>query len=375
METSPHKIGIDARLWSETGVGRYIRNLVSNLEKSDSINSYYLFLTKENFEKVTVSNPNFHKRLADIPWHSLKEQTVFPKLLEKEKLDLMHFPYFSIPLAYRGKFVVTIHDLIMHHFSTGKASTLPTWKYVLKVVGYKAVMQLAAMRAEKILAVSNATKKEIVDHLHISPEKIIVTYEGVDDQLTSGNIQKSIEKPPSTYFLYVGNAYPHKNIERLLQSFELFKNNTNNDCQLLLVGKDDFFYKKIQEKLSDEQRKYIIILHNVSDASLHALYLHAKALVFVSLMEGFGLPALEALSLGKRVIVSDIPVMHEVCGEQAYYVDPYEPKAIAKTMETLYTLPNDVAHEKIAKEWSKKFSWMIMANETKKVYESCISIR
>lgn len=375
MDGINRTIGIDARLWSETGVGRYIRNLVLTLAETDSTNTYLIFLTQKNFEKVTFQNQNFQKRLADIPWHSLKEQIQFPRILEREKLDLMHFPYFSVPIFYRGKFVVTIHDLIVHHFSTGNASTLPSWKYQLKVVGYKIIMKLAAMRAEKIIAVSEATKQEIIDHVRVAPEKIIVTYEGVDDRFSMTKDHRSEETPVSDYFLYVGNAYPHKNINGLITAFEKFKKTQKGDCQLILVGKDDYFYKKIQADLSEEQRRFIILLHNVSDASLRTLYVHAKALVFVSLMEGFGLPVLEALSLGKRVIVSDLPVMHEVCGDCGVYVNPTDTKAIAEKLQTVYTLATDPSYEKKAIKQSNKFSWAKMASVTKQVYESCISLR
>src|SRR5579872_4995215 len=112
------KIAIDCRLWNETGVGRYIRNLVEELGFLDSKNEYIPFFKKEEYETVPLPGKNFQKRLADIPWHSLQEQREFKKLLEKENVDLVHFPYFSYPIGYKRKFVITIHDLIIDHFPT-----------------------------------------------------------------------------------------------------------------------------------------------------------------------------------------------------------------------------------------------------------------
>lgn len=130
------RIGIDARLWNETGVGRYIRNLVYNLLEIDSRNEYVLFTNKQTIEEIKEHKSKIKfedKKLklveTNIRWHSVSEQIKFPKILEKEKLDLMHFPYFSVPILYNRPFVITIHDLIINHFSTGKASTLPTPLY------------------------------------------------------------------------------------------------------------------------------------------------------------------------------------------------------------------------------------------------------
>jgi glycosyltransferase involved in cell wall biosynthesis len=171
------KIGIDGRLWSQTGVGRYIQELVINLAKTDKKNHYILFLRKKEFESVSLPSPTWEKKLADIRWHSLIEQLILPFTLRREHLDLLHFPYFSVPIFYPGKFVVTIHDLILDHFETGKASTLPWFAYKIKRLGYKLVMWIALHRAVKIITVSENTKKEIVDHYKINPGKVIITYE------------------------------------------------------------------------------------------------------------------------------------------------------------------------------------------------------
>ncbi|MCL4382528.1 MAG: glycosyltransferase [Patescibacteria group bacterium] len=171
------KIGIDARLWKQTGVGRYVQELTSNLAKIDQKNHYLLFFAKNEFEEFKLPGPNFEKMIIDIRWHSLKEQIVMPYLLWREKLDLVHFPYFSVPIFYPGKFIVTIHDLILDHFETGKASTLPLFLYKLKRLGYKLVMWVALHRAVKVITVSETTKREIIKHYHLNSEKIAVTYE------------------------------------------------------------------------------------------------------------------------------------------------------------------------------------------------------
>jgi len=377
------KIGIDCRLWSETGVGRYIRNLVLNLQKLDEKNDYILFVLPKDRGGILkqvedaprgIQNDKFKIVEADIGWHTIAEQLKFPKILDQENLDLVHFPYFSVPIFYNRPFVVTIHDLIMHHFSTGQASTHSSIFYRIKLLGYKYVISQAARKAQKIIAVSNATKDEIVDHLKINPQKIAVSYEGADDKIS--NLPTSSRSAGlrgaskiTNYFLYVGNAYPHKNLDRLLEAFKKL----NSDVNLVLVGKEDYFYKRLKRKseLMDLSKK-VFFLQNVRDEELSNLYQNALALIVPSLMEGFGLPALEAMANNCLVLASDIPVLREVCGDGAIYFDPYNVKDIAQKMKDVYL--NNIYHLSEKKEQglerAKLFSWEKMAKETLKVYES-----
>jgi glycosyltransferase involved in cell wall biosynthesis len=380
------KIGIDCRLWKETGVGRYIRNLVLNLQKIDKKNEYVLFVLSRDGGEILkqVQNDKFKAVTADVKWHTLEEQVKFPQILNSENLDLVHFPYFSVPIFYNRPFVITIHDLIVDHFPTGKASTLPEPIYNLKLLGYKFVLSQAAKRAKEIIAISNATKNEIVDHLKINPQKIAVIYEGVDDKITKPKLQIPNNIQNTKYFLYVGNAFPHKNLNRLIEAFSILchpelvsgsqlKGDSDlrqNDTKLVFVGKEDYFYKRLKEKvtlmkLSDK----IIFLQNVSDEELSNLYRNALALIMPSLMEGFGLPALEAMANNCLVLASKIPALQEVCEDAAIYFDPHNINDIAEKMKDAASCDNNERRKK-GLDRSKFFSWEKMAKETLKVYSN-----
>lgn len=371
------RIGIDARLWNETGVGRYIRNLVQNLQKIDTKNEYILFVLSKDREVVQASMINDKWSIVEvnIRWHSVKEQLQFGKILEKENLDLVHFPYFSVPVLYKRPFVVTIHDLILHHFPTGKASTLPTPIYWVKQVTYRWVIAQAAKKAIKILTVSHATAQEIVDDLHVSDKKIVVTYEGVEETFRNSNARGNNEL--GDYFLYVGNAYPHKNLERLLEGFNEFRKTIHEEVKLVFVGKEDFFYKRLKEKVREMSlQEAVLFKQTISDEELSDLYQHAQALVVPSLMEGFGLPGLEAMSNNCLVVSSDIPALKEIYEDIAISFDPYSTKSIALSLENVYRMEEK---EKVfvkakGKEYIKKFSWKHMAAQTLDVYESCIGL-
>lgn len=368
------RIGIDARLWNQTGVGRYIRNLVWQLQKIDKKNEYILFVQEDvAIQALRIKhNKNWRVVRVDIPWHSIVEQFKFPRILEKEKLDLMHFPYFSLPIFYRGLFVVTIHDLIINHFPTGKASTLPLPFYYAKRFMYLRILQHAVQDAKKIIVPLQAVKDDVIQTLQVSRAKIVVTQEGSNlIETKKGNIKKDKK---SNYFLYVGNAYPHKNLERLIEAFVQFRNETKADIKLVLVGKDDYFYKRLRKQIESDSS--IEIRHNVNDEELFILYQHARAFISPSLMEGFGLPPLEAMSASCPVLVSDIPAFREVCQDVAFYFDPTNISALKKQMQFMYNLDQRTKQKHIIDGLVrvKDFSWEKMAEETKKVYESSTRI-
>lgn len=376
------KIGIDVRLWSESGVGRYIRNLVYNLALVDKKNNYTLFVLKKDIGSIKNLPGNFRIVSSEIRWHSVSEQLFFSSLIEKENLDLVHFPYFSVPIRYKGPFVVTIHDLIINHFPTGKASTLSIGKYAIKLMGYNFIIRQAVKKARKIITVSKSTEDEIISHLKVSSDKIVVTPEAVDPDFEnnkplSQQERQSLEKfLLFPYFLYVGNAYPHKNLEKLISVFSMLGDKAK-DARLILVGKDDYFYGRLKQMVNDlKLSKRIIFLSDVDDRKLSFLYSHAKALVLPSLMEGFGLPALEAMSRNCLVVCSDIPSLRHLCGYAAVYFDPRKSSDIMKKLQTVYGFSrNDIKTNLLqGKTLSKKYSWQKLAKQTLNAYESCFGI-
>ena len=137
-KVSVMRIGIDARLYSQSGVGRYIRNLLAYLQTLDKANEYYIFHLQVDYDSL-VYHTNFEKVLANFKWYGLTEQVKFPLLLNKYNLDLVHFPHFNVPIFFSGKFVVTIHDLIHQRFQMRRVTTHDPITYKLKQFGYKKV--------------------------------------------------------------------------------------------------------------------------------------------------------------------------------------------------------------------------------------------
>lgn len=366
------RIGFDARLYTQTGVGRYIRNLLGQFKKLDGENEYYIFLRSEDFIAFKTEDERWHKQVLEAKWHSLKEQITVPSILARFNLDVMHFPYFNIPIFYRGKFLLTVHDLIIDHFDTGRASTLPSSLYKMKRLGYKAVVSQAMRRSSLIAAISRSTKKEVMEHYHIRSDKIKVTYDALDENFL-GNVKK--QKPDAVYkypyLLYVGNAYPHKNLERLISAFgKYFK---GRELKLILVGGDDFFYSRLKQFVSNlGLAQQIIFYGKADDKELVNLYSNARLFVFPSLMEGFGLPNLEALVCGCLPVVSDIPVFREIWQDKLIYFNPHDIDSIGQVILSALEVNSSDYNKQVekAKAIVDKFRWLDTARKTLILYSS-----
>ena len=382
-------IGIDARFYGQEsrGLGRYTRMLLKHLEHQDKDNRYIVYLGKNNFREYRPENRNFIKKEIDIPWYSIKEQIIFPFIINQREIDLMHFPHFNLPVIYTGRFVVTIHDLILLEYPTEKATTLDPIRYAIKNIGYKAVLQKAITRSQRIITVSNFTKRDILRHFPLIEKKIKVIYEACElkskpcgehgdalksDSGNSGNIKTKNEQIP--YILYVGGAYPHKNLESLVRAFHLLKKTPQYErFYLYLVGGDDYFYKRVKDIVAREQISHVVFPGLVSESNLRKLYCEARLFVFPSFYEGFGLPPLEAMAHGVPVASSSAGSLPEILQDAACYFNPYDISDIAKAMDTV--LSDRYLVETLKKKGMnrvKEFSWEKTAAETLAVYKSIL---
>jgi glycosyltransferase involved in cell wall biosynthesis len=371
------RIGIDARFFGSIGkgLGRYTQKLIENLESVDSENHYFIFLRRKNWDEYQPRSRNFTKVLADIPWYTLREQIQMPTIFKKCGLDLVHFPHFNVPIAYKGKFVVTIHDLILFRYPTRRASTLSAPAYFLKTTVYHWVIKRAIKNSRILIAVSQHTKKDVLKNFKINPDKVVVTYEGVDA------VEKPLLDKPETvlkkygimrpYILYVGNAYPHKNLDRLILAFkEVSKKHSS--LQLILAGKEDYFYKRLEKFVATSNVSGVIFPGHIAEDHLPVLYREAKLYVFPSLYEGFGLPPLEAMARNTPIVSSNASCLPEILGNAAYFFDPRGISETADAIEKVLT-DNELRKKLISagREQIKKYGWEKMAKETFEIYKSC----
>ncbi len=386
------RIGIDARFLGpeSKGLGRYTQKLLTHLQDIEDRNRYVIFLRKDNYDLFEVDDPRFEKVLADYQWYSFSEQIFFLAKLWRAKCDLVHFPHFNVPIFYMRPFIVTIHDLILLRFPTHDNSSRGKVLYWLKYQVYKFVIARAIRHATKIAAVSKFTREDIVRQYKVPREKIFLTYESgseidmknVNNILAESAVHSIIEDGYK-YFLYVGNAYPHKNLEILVESFVIFlkaqnkKGSDLKDLRLILVGRKDVFYERLESVIGGCARRYdmedfsnrIVILDTVSNGALSQLYRNAHAFIFTSLYEGFGLPPLEACAHGIPVLSSQLSSMPEILGDAVLYCDVQDVHAVALNMERI---AGDIhlrenLHIKGPLQ-AKKFSWKRMVQQTHSLY-------
>jgi glycosyltransferase involved in cell wall biosynthesis len=374
-------IGIDARFYGpeHAGLGRYTQELVDQLQLLEQPHHFTVFLHQQNYDLFKSTSDHFKKVLAPVDHYSVQEQLQMPLIMGRERLDLVHFPHFNVPMAYPGRYVVTIHDLIKHVFKGKSSTTRSKLMYEIKHKGYEVVSKMAATRAAHIITPSHSAKAEVMDIFGIESDRITVTHEAADEKylhwaqqkLTDAQKRQALEKYGVTlpFIMYVGNVTPHKNIDTLARAMpELYE---RYNVQLVLPSARSVFLERVDRSMRDLGVRDMVVLPGyVPDEDLAKLYAMASCYVFPSLAEGFGLPPLEAMASGLPVACSDIPVLREVCGEAAVYFDPHDPKHLAEVVGSIVSdsaLRTDLINRGAARV--KLFSWKRMAEETLAVYD------
>lgn len=370
------KIGLDLRmLGGGSGIDRYVSELSQEILKQDKANQYVLFF-KDADKSASYKDFGHKIVITGIAHYSLAEQLKLPGILNKENLDLVHFPHFNVPIFYRKPFVVTIHDLTHTKFPGRKKS------HLFHRLAYNLVLSKAISAPKKIIAVSESTKKEILEFFKVPQDKISVIYEGANESYKLMDKQEAfkivsnrygVAKP---YILYVGVWRRYKNLPKLAAAFDKLRQK-GIDMQLVLAGEVDPHYPEIKNHVSRiTYHDSLIMSGRVPEQDMQALFSAATVFVLPSLAEGFGLTALEAASCGIPIACSDIPTLHEVLGQAAEYFDPENLQNMTEVIENL--LRNPKRQEELANlalSRAKHFSWSIAAEETIELYKSINKVK
>lgn len=373
------KIGIDCRIYSSkfTGIGRYVYELTNKLSKYDNQNNYVLFFNKPEFEKYNSTNNKIKAVLADSPIYSLKEQIHFLRILNKEKLDLMHFTHFNRPIFYNSPSIVTIHDLTLSYYPGKKKRSF------FHRTAYQITLNTSVKKAKKIITISRNSEKDLIELLKVPENKINVIYQGVgkefkqihdENQILSDTNKYSIQKP---FLLYTGVWRSHKNIPKLIQAFHKIKKDFDApNLSLVITGNKDPHYPEAQETVKRLNLENDVVFTGlVSETELISLYNAAEIYVFPSLYEGFGLPPLEAMASATPVAASEISAIPEICGKgNAVFFDPEDYNDMAFKIFALYS--DKRLQAKLIEKGLKhvqEFSWDKTVEQTIFLYKKCLS--
>lgn len=361
------KIGIDARLYSQTGVGTYLKNLLYYLEKKELKDElFFIYLMVEDYDHISFKNKKIIKRKVRYRWHSVGEQLGFVIKLYLDNLDLMHFTYFSYPVFYLKKFVATVHDTTPLLFKTGKASTKNQLAYNIKHLFFRLILKCQITKASRIISPTNTVKKQLISlYGKTISEKIVSIYEGVSYQIKEAKENKSLSKKFNSFFIYVGNFYPHKNVEKLINAFSKIKTSS----QLILLGPNDYFKDRLFQLINRlKQEKKILFFNNPSISDLVFFYKNALALIHPSLSEGFGLPLIEAAYFNCPIIASDIKVFKELLGDNYLSFNPNDVDDIVNKIKSFIEKKPNFNYENILKQ----YSFEKMTDETVKIYKNIL---
>jgi glycosyltransferase involved in cell wall biosynthesis len=331
------RIAIDARKLHDFGIGTYIRNLLHQLARIDQATEYVLFCRERDKDVSRQLGPNFRAVVEPAPPYSFSEQIRIPIALRRERIDLYHTPHYVLPPLVHCRSVVTIHDCIHLIFP----QYLPTrWAHAYA----RATFWTATRRADRILTVSEASKSDILRRFNVPADKIIVTYNAIDELFLVERTEEEFARVRERYqlndpfVLYVGNIKPHKNLERLIDAFDRVRHQGFDRLTLVIIGDQISRYQGLRRAVHRHKlHKHVRFLGFVPPGTLAVLYRLASVFAFPSLYEGFGLPPLEAMASGTPVLSSNVSSLPEVLGDAALLVDPYSCEDIADGLLKLLT--------------------------------------
>jgi glycosyltransferase involved in cell wall biosynthesis len=357
-------------------VGYYVTNLIQKLQEIDTDNNYCLISNNGEYENTFRAQPNFENLRTCISNENhligdFWESFYLPRLLEKKNVSVFHGPAFMVPLIKRKMgTVVTIHDIV----SFIMPDTIPM-KYAFYM---RNLIKLVSRRADRIISVSQSTKKDLITWLGVPEEKITVVHQavsGIFRPAASGDGGAEIRRRfgiHGRYMLFVGNLEPRKNLIRLMEAFAMARERLGGPIQLVICGKKGWLCSGILKTCEKIKRGDDILITNyVNEIDLLGLYQNAEMFVFPTRYEGFGLPALEAMACGAPVITSNVSSLPEITGGAAMLINPSDVGEISEAMIKLAgseSLRSEL-REKGFKQ-AKLFSWTKTARETLDVYRT-----
>lgn len=363
------RLVVDGRVLGWTGIGRYVRRLLEHLAPLDRENEYIVLLSHEDAARWKSPGANFSSRITNARPYRWDGQALFPKQLRALRPDLVHFPHFNVPVVYRDRFVVTIHDTTMLSFPIHCDAS--PWKEPVRQAKRtlaRLTMSHAVHCAQSVITPSQFTATDLQSRMRADPAHTVVTPYAVDPPVPDPEPVPGVSAEQQ-FLLYVGNAYPHKNLGILVAAtHDLVRDHP--ELFLVIAGPPDECSERLRATLrSSPAGSYVKFVGRVSDRQLSWLYRHAELFVMPSFSEGFGLTGLEAMAHGTPVVSARASCLPEVYGEAALYFDPVDRSALVTSLDGL--LRDRDCRAKLARagiEQSALYSWSTMASATLEAY-------
>jgi glycosyltransferase involved in cell wall biosynthesis len=371
----PLHIAIDARRIRDFGIGTYIRSLVHALSNIDHENRYTLISGVGDVRTLAGLPENFQAAVYSRRDNTALDHIAFPLFLHGIAPDLVHIPLNRIPLLLRRPYVVTIHDMANLLYEEGRSG--------LRMQLRRYRFRRGLLRARRVIAVSEATKRDVQNLMGVRPERIRRVYNAPDPGFydrgahSPGDHQRILERYQiqHPFLLYAGNVRRHKNIARLVEAFavlrgQLAEHPVYKDLRLVLIGDTISQYPAVRQAVMKSRMEPLVrFLGFVPFETLRCFYESAAAFVFPSRYEGFGLPPLEAMACGTPVVTSNVSSLPEVVGDAAVLVNPENVFDIARGIREVL-LDQPMREELIRRGHAQaaRFSWERTAREVLEIY-------
>ncbi|PYT32650.1 MAG: hypothetical protein DMG57_01185 [Acidobacteria bacterium] len=379
------KIVIDVRHLRDFGIGTYIRNLVQALAHADRENEYVLVSLPDEVRLLAGLPPNFKVSVYKAGDSRPAEHIAFPLFLRQFSADVHHIPLNQVPLLMLKPYVVTIHDMASLVFNVESG---------LKMSARRFRFRRGLLRAEQVMTVSAATRRDVVNVLQIPAERVRLVYGAPDpeffrhrhaaDARAAGPATEDQERRRIMeryqihypFLLYAGNIRPQKNIPRLVEAFAVVRNELAGhpkyrDLRLVIIGDEIARNPAVRHAVIHSRVENCArFLGFVPFDTLRVFYECASAFVFPSLYEGFGLPPLEAMASGTPVVTSNVSSLPEAVGDSAVLVNPENVFEIARGIREVL-LDDDLRSRLVVKgkEQAARFNWERTAREIISIYE------
>ncbi len=323
------------------GIGVFTHETMQRITRNFPDNEF-IFIFDRPYDEAFIYNDNITPEVVYPParhpilWYWWFEWSI-PRILKKHQPDIFLSPDGYLSLRSNFKAVPVIHDLAFEHYPNDVPWT--TRKY------YHYFFPRYAKKATRIATVSSYSRQDLVDRYAINQDKIDVVYNGGNKYFKPLTAQKRNEVKQSLtggheFFAYVGSLHQRKNIDNLLKAFDLFKDQTESDLKLVLIGRKAWSTEKLEHTYEQmKHRDEVIFTGSLTSSDLSTCLASAYALTYVSYFEGFGIPLIEAMNCNVPVITSDRSSLPEVAGDAGLIVDPFSPEAIADSMQKLWERP------------------------------------
>lgn len=362
------KIYIDGMLFRHAGIGRIYQNLLQGLAESPEISRIYTVIPRVRKEDFLQKYPydKIEAIFTDLPFNYTE---YFRKGLLihnfKPKPDIHYFPYHNVPYFLKGIVVSTVCDLI----PISPFYSLPwhaTWRF-------RYLLSHALKVSSRVVCISDFTKSQVIECFDVAPDLLEVIYPPLDDDLSNDPTVRS-EKDrmvEGDYLLFVGSRNVHKNLKCLIDAFGKLLPEFPG-LKLVIAGARMRQRDEVDVAIEDENfRGSVIPFLEATDREIENLYAYAKVFVFPSLIEGFGIPPLEAMARGIPVVCSDIPVIREVCGDAVRYADPHDPSDFAAAVRETLMKARNSRDTLVGRDRIRRYSKGKIAGQYIRLFKEC----